>query len=64
MISVRKTTGKDETEFLKQLDQRSGEVNKAVTESVAQIIAAVKEKGDTAVLEYTLKFDGRAPESF
>ena len=63
MISVLKTNGKDETEFLKQLDQRSGEVSKAVTESVAQIIAAVKEKGDTAVLEYTLKFDGRAPES-
>ncbi len=61
MIPVIKTNGKNEAEFLKQLERRSGEVGKAVTESVAQIIADVKEKGDEAVLEYTLKFDGKVP---
>ncbi len=61
MIPVIKTDGTNEVEFLKQLERRSGEVSKAVTESVSQIIADVKEKGDQAVLEYTLKFDGKVP---
>ena len=30
---------------------------------MAQIIAQVKERGDEAVREYTVKFDGRAPEN-
>ena len=63
MISILKTNGKVEIDFLKQLEQRNGEVNKAVTESVTQIISDVKEKGDKAVFEYTLKFDGKVPES-
>lgn len=63
MIPVLKTNGVDEAAFLKQLGSRSGEVGKAVTESVSQIIADVREKGDEAVLEYTLRFDGKVPSS-
>lgn len=55
--------GKTEVEFLAQLKRRSGEVSKTVTESVTRIIEDVREKGDKAVLEYTLKFDGKLPES-
>lgn len=63
MLKVIRTDGKAETEFLEQLKRRSGEVNKTVTESVTRIIEDVREKGDEAVLEYTLKFDGKLPES-
>lgn len=63
MLKVIQTDGKAEAEFLEQLKRRSGEVNKTVTESVTRIIEDVREKGDQAVLEYTLKFDGKLPES-
>ena len=63
MISVLKTNGTAETDFLNQLKRRNGEVNKAVTESVTKIIADVNEKGDEAVLSYTLKFDGKVPDA-
>ena len=52
-----------ETDFLNQLKRRNGEVNKAVTEAVTKIIADVNEKGDEAVLSYTLKFDGKVPDA-
>lgn len=63
MISVLKTNGTAETDFLNQLKRRNGEVNKAVTEAVTKIIADVNEKGDEAVLSYTLKFDGKVPDA-
>lgn len=63
MIKMIRADGKTEVEFLAQLKRRSGEVSKTVTESVTRIIEDVREKGDKAVLEYTLKFDGKLPES-
>ncbi len=56
--------GTDEVEFLKELKKRSGETNKRVTETVAEIIENVKENGDKAVKDYTLKFDGHLPEYY
>ena len=56
--------GKDEIEFFKELDKRHGETNKKVTETVTEIIENVKENGDKAVNEYTLKFDGSLPEYY
>ena len=41
--------GTAEVEFLKDLKKRSGETNKAVTETVSAIIEDVKENGDEAV---------------
>lgn len=56
--------GTAEVEFLKDLKKRSGETNKAVTETVSAIIEDVKENGDKAVKKYTLKFDGNLPKYY
>lgn len=62
MISVIKADGKTEKELLKQISNRSSEVDKKVTAAVTQIIEEVKEGGDEAVKAFTVKFDGKAPE--
>lgn len=56
--------GTDEVRFLAELQKRSGETNKKVTETVSAIIEDVKENGDEAVKRYTLKFDGSLPEYY
>ncbi len=56
--------GTDEVAFLAELQKRSGETNKKVTETVSAIIEDVKENGDEAVKKYTLKFDGSLPEYY
>lgn len=56
--------GVDEVAFLAELKKRSGETNKKVTETVSAIIEDVKENGDEAVKNYTLKFDGSLPEYY
>ncbi len=43
--------------FLKEVEERSSQINNDVEKTVKAIIAEVKEKGDTAVKEYTAKFD-------
>ena len=62
MIRKIIANGKDEAEFLKEVERRSGETDKKVTEIVSEIIENVKENGDKAVKEYTEKFDGKLPE--
>lgn len=64
MITVTKTDGVTEKNVIKQLKERSGEVDKRVTAAVTEIIENVKNRGDEAVKEYTVKFDGKAPEKF
>ena len=56
--------GTDEAAFLNDLKKRSGETNKKVTEVVSEIIENVKENGDEAVKNYTLKFDGSLPKYY
>lgn len=56
--------GKDELEFLESLKERSGDTDRKVTEIVSEIIANVKNGGDKAVNDYTLKFDGSLPEYY
>lgn len=56
--------GTDEVAFLNELKKRSGETNKKVTETVSAIIEDVKENGDEAVKNYTLKFDGNLPQYY
>jgi histidinol dehydrogenase len=53
-----------EAEFLADLKKRSGETNKKVEEVVREIIDNVKENGDDAVKNYTLKFDGNLPQYY
>lgn len=56
--------GTDEKAFLAELNKRAGETNKRVTETVSAIIDDVRENGDAAVKNYTLKFDGNLPEYY
>lgn len=56
--------GKDEVEFLKQVADRNGETDRKVTEIVSEIIENVRTNGDKAVNDYTVKFDGKAPEYY
>ena len=63
MISITIADGTAEKVLLDNLRQRSGETDKRVTASVTEILENVKARGDEAVKEYTLKFDGRCPEA-
>ena len=63
MINTVVANGKNEEILIAQLKERSGEVDKKVTLAVTDIIENVKLNGDKAVLEYTVKFDGKAPET-
>lgn len=56
--------GVAEVALLDELSRRAGETNKKVTETVTAIIEDVKENGDTAVKNYTLKFDGNLPQYY
>lgn len=62
MISYIKADGKAEKELIAQLKARSGETSKKVTESVTEIIEAVRLDGDAALDRYTKLFDGSVPE--
>lgn len=64
MIKIVKADGVQEKALIKQLKERSGEIDKEVTETVSKILSDVKEYGDYSVREYTMKFDGSVPESF
>ncbi|MBC8559358.1 histidinol dehydrogenase [Fumia xinanensis] len=61
MLPIVTANGKDERELLGALRSRSGEVDRKVTAVVSEIIENVRLKGDEAVNEYTLKFDGKLP---
>ncbi len=56
--------GKAEKDFLKEVEKRNGETDKKVSEIVSDIIDNVKKKGDAAVKDYTLKFDGKLPKYY
>ncbi len=56
--------GKEEAEFFKSLEKRQGETNKQVSAVVNEIIENVRENGDEAVKNYTLKFDGKLPQYY
>lgn len=64
MIRKIKADGIQEVEFLAKLGERSRNTNKDVTETVSEIINNVMMNGDKAVREYTVKFDGKAPDAF
>ena len=64
MINIIKADGKNEVEFLSKIEERSRNTNNDVTVVVTEIINNVRENGDKAVREYTIKFDGKAPENF
>ena len=63
MIQVAKADGVCERRLIEQLKQRSGEIDRSVTAAVTEILDQVRLYGDTAVREYTMKFDGSVPEN-
>lgn len=64
MIRIAKADGVSECELINQLKARSGEIDRKVTSAVTDILNNVKQNGDDAVREYTLKFDGHMPSKF
>lgn len=64
MIKIITADGSAEKEFLREVERRNGETDKKISEIVSDIIENVREKGDAAVKDYTLKFDGKLPEFY
>jgi histidinol dehydrogenase len=64
MIRKIIANGTDENNFLKEVEKRNGEKDKKVSEIVGEIIETVKNGGDEAVKDYTLKFDGKLPQYY
>lgn len=64
MIRIAKADGVSERELINQLKARSGEIDRKVTSAVTDILNNVKQNGDDAMREYTLKFDGHMPSKF
>ena len=64
MIRIAKADGVSERELINQLKARSGEIDRKVTSAVTDILNNVKQNGDGAVREYTLKFDGHMLSKF
>ena len=62
MITTVTADGKREYEFIELLKKRAQNSDKNVIPTVSEIIENVRKNGDKAVEEYTIKFDGKAPE--
>lgn len=62
MITTVTADGTKEYEFIEVLKKRAQNSDKNVVPVVSDIIDNVRENGDSAVREYTIKFDGKAPE--
>lgn len=61
-MKILNGTGEAGKDLISQLKKRSGKSNLEIEKAVSEIIASVRERGDTAVREYTIKFDGSLPE--
>ncbi len=64
MLKKIYANGNNEIELLNSMSKRSVSANKEITEIVSAIIDDVKENGDEAIKQYTLKFDKKLPEYF
>ena len=62
MITTVFADGKKEYEFIDYLKKRAQSSDKNVIPVVSEILDNVRENGDSAVRDYTVKFDGKAPE--
>lgn len=61
-MNITKANGKTEYELIKNLKKRAGETDEKIVEAVTTIINSVKEQGDAAVREFTVRFDGIVPK--
>lgn len=60
-MKITKANGIAEYATMAQLKKRAGETDKKIVDAVTTIINGVKEHGDEAVREYTVRFDGSVP---
>lgn len=61
-MKITKANGKAEYALIENLKKRSGETDQKIVDIVTTIINEVKENGDEAVIEYTVRFDGGVPK--
>ncbi|MDE6154943.1 MAG: histidinol dehydrogenase, partial [Eubacterium sp.] len=61
-MNITKANGKAEYALIDNLKKRAGETDEKITQIVTNIINAVKEQGDEAVREFTVRFDGAVPK--
>lgn len=61
-MKITKANGKVEYALIDELKKRAGETDQKIVEIVTNIIENVKENGDDAVREYTVRFDGSVPK--
>ncbi len=63
-MKITKANGKVEYTLIENLKLRSQETDRKIVKRVSNIINSVKEDGDEAVREYTVRFDGALPKKF
>lgn len=61
-MKITRANGKAEYALIENLKKRSGETDQKTVDIVSTILKEVKENGDDAVREYTVRFDGSAPK--
>ncbi|MGN0521888.1 MAG: histidinol dehydrogenase [Eubacterium sp.] len=61
-MNITKANGKAEYALIENLKKRSGETDQKIVDIVTNIINSVKEQGDSAVREFTVRFDGSVPK--
>lgn len=61
-MKITKANGKAEYELIENLKKRANEADQKIVDIVSNIIKNVKENGDDAVREYTVRFDGSVPK--
>lgn len=61
-MKITKANGKAEYALIENLKKRSGETDQKIVDIVSTILKEVKENGDDAVREYTVRFDGGVPK--
>lgn len=61
-MKITKANGKAEYAVIENLKKRSGETDEKIVNIVSNIINEVKENGDDAVREFTVRFDGGVPK--
>lgn len=61
-MNITKANGRAEYALIDNLKKRAGETDEKITQIVTNIINSVKEQGDEAVREFTVRFDGSVPK--
>lgn len=61
-MNITKANGKAEYALIENLKKRASETDAKIVEIVTNIINSVKEQGDEAVREFTVRFDGSVPK--